>query len=74
MGQRLAKSEKETDSSEPLPSDVEILKYQRTLQKYEQNRSRNDEVRCRKRREKDPKYKYKKPETLDEISLQGKTV
>ena len=65
MGQKTSKiEEKDYDLSE-----MELAKYRRIVAKYEQRRSKNEEHKNRKERIKSKKYK--KPETIAEISDQG---
>ena len=65
MGQKTSKiEEKDYDLSE-----MELAKYRRIVAKYEQKRSKNEEHKNRKERIKSKKYK--KPETIAEISDQA---
>lgn len=71
MGQKTSKTGKADVTPEQLPSNLDINRYQRAIQKYEQKRCLNDENKSRRQREKDPRYGYRKPQTVDEISAQG---
>ena len=64
MGQKTSKiEEKELDLSE-----AELAKYRRIVAKYEQRKSKNEEYKNRRERMKSKKFK--KPESIAEISDQ----
>jgi len=69
MGQKASKSDKVCNDG--ILTEAEISKYQRTILKYEIRRNLNEETKTRKRRAKDPRYQYRKPQTVDEVSEQG---